>query len=71
VRLAEVRKAAAAAVGILGQVIVLGLVPDEYLPWANVIVAVATMFGVYFVPKNAPSQHDGDHEAGRIEDRGI
>lgn len=50
---AQVRKAAVAAAGIVGQVVAAGVIPDSYLPWTSILIAVLTAVGVYGVP-NAP-----------------
>lgn len=51
--LAQVRKAAVAAAGIVGQVVAAGVIPDRYLPWTSILIAALTAVGVYGVP-NAP-----------------
>ena len=52
-KLAEVRKVAVAVVGVVAQVVALGLLHGTALHWAQVVVAAATAVGVYGVP-NAP-----------------
>lgn len=54
------RKLALAALGGLAQVAASGLMPEQYKPWAAVILAIATAAGVYAVP-NAVG--DGEHVA--------
>jgi len=55
------RKAAAAAAGVLAQLVAAGAIPEQWRPWASVVLAVATALGVYAAP-NSPAR-DGAHEA--------
>ncbi len=55
-RLAPVRKAAVAALGLAAQVAALGLLPEAWKPWGVVIVAAATAAGVYQVPNQQVKQ---------------
>ena len=59
---ANVRKFALAALGGLAQVAAAGLLPEQYRPWATVVLAVATALGVYAVP-NAPLPYVAKHES--------
>lgn len=57
------RKTIAAVLGLLALAIAQGLVPDEWLPYANGALAVATALGVYGV-RNAttPVLQDGPQD---------
>jgi hypothetical protein len=48
------RKFLVAAVGVVGQIVTLalaqGLIPAAYVPWLSVVIATATMYGVWRVP---------------------
>lgn len=48
--IAEMRKTAVAAVGVLAQAIALGVLQGSVLHSAQLVVAAATAFGVYQVP---------------------
>jgi hypothetical protein len=60
---AEVRKAAAAAVGLVAQIVALGFLSGTALHYAQIIIAAATLLGVYIVPKNADPEPAAQHEA--------
>jgi hypothetical protein len=56
-KLARMRKAVAAALGVAATVIVLvpeGMVPEQWRPWVGLVLAAATVAGVYKAP-NAPA----------------
>lgn len=55
-RLAPVRKAAVAILGVVAQVAALGLLPESWKPWGVVVVAAATAAGVYQVPNRKDGQ---------------
>lgn len=60
--MARYRKTFVAVVGVLAQVIASGALPAEWLPWANVALALATALSVWRVPnETAPP---GRHELG-------
>lgn len=59
---AEVRKAAAALAGVIGQVVALGLLHGTALHYAQVAIAVATFVSVFVIP-NAKAEPLGEHEA--------
>jgi len=64
--LSEIRKAAVALVGAVAQGISLGFLHGTALHYAQIVVAVATLLGVYVVPNGAdstPPQHDPEHAA--------
>ena len=48
--LAQIRKAAVAAVGLLAEALNAGLVHGTAARWAAVVIAAATAAGVYGVP---------------------
>lgn len=53
-RLARYRKAVAPAVGLVAQVVALGLLSGTALHWAQLGLAAATLAGVVAAPPNAP-----------------
>lgn len=53
--LARYRKAIAAAVGALAEIVALGVLPEQYQSWATTLIAVATAAGVYAVPNEPPA----------------
>lgn len=64
------RKAWVAIAGALAQIAVVldqavsaGILPDEWVPWVRVVLAVATAFGVWRV-RNVPSTYVPRHDAG-------
>lgn len=59
--LAEIRKTLTAGVGLLAQLIAQGYLHGAVLDWARVVLAAATLLGVYVVP-NKPA-YDAKHEA--------
>jgi hypothetical protein len=66
--LARVRKAIAAALGLAATLIVLvpeETVPERWRPWAGLILAVATVAGVYRV-KNAQPVSSRQQAADRV-----
>ena len=44
------RKAGVAVAGALAQAVAAGVVPEAWLPWAQVALAVATALGVWAAP---------------------
>ena len=58
--LSEVRKTVIGLVGFLVAVaaafltIAAGSIPNEWLPWVQVLVAVATSYGIFKVPNQPP-----------------
>ena len=56
--LQRARKFVAALVGVLVQVLALNVLPDEWHPWATVVVAVLTAFSVYGLPNAQPADPD-------------
>lgn len=63
-KIAEVRKAIVATVGVILTTLFFGgeLVPLEWRPYVAVAFAVATYYGVWRVP-NASKQYDPQHRA--------
>jgi hypothetical protein len=60
VSIAQVRKAVVAALGAAATVIVLvpeGMVPDAWRPWVGLVLAAATVAGVYRAPNAPPVRH--------------
>lgn len=55
--LAQTRKGIAALVGFVAAALAAGLVPDQYVRYAAIIISAATVLGVYGV-KNAPKPED-------------
>lgn len=49
------RKSITAGVGVLAQVVQLGLLPPQWQGWATLAISAATLAGVYVVP-NAPAK---------------
>lgn len=49
-KLAQIRKAVVAVVGVAAQVAAAGVLPEAWKPWGAVVLAVATAAGVYAVP---------------------
>jgi hypothetical protein len=45
--LAKIRKLIAYVVGVLAEVVALGVLPEKILPYATGIIAVATGLGIY------------------------
>ena len=55
--IARVRKAVVAALGAAATLIVLvpeGMVPEQWRPWVGLVLAAATVAGVYRAPNAAP-----------------
>ena len=48
--MARVRKALVALLGAAVQVAASGVLPQEYRPWATVVIALGVAVGVYRVP---------------------
>ena len=48
------RKAIAATIGALAEVVALGVLPEQYEAWVTALIAVATVAGVYGVSNEPP-----------------
>jgi hypothetical protein len=67
--LANVRKAVTALVGVAAQLAALGVVPERYLPWVQVVIALGTAIGVYVVPNAPPAVDHGPRDTGQGAER--
>lgn len=56
-RAREARKVLVYVLGVLGQLVALGVVPDAALPWVAAALAAATGLGIYSVPNAPPGKH--------------